>query len=78
MGILSRIPSLSQPPQPAMPPPQPTDAQQMESQIDSMYGYQTPEQKASDDSFMAKFVKYLLQLKKAQMDRYQVQQRQVI
>jgi hypothetical protein len=63
----------------ALPPAQPqSNAEQMEQQIDGIYGYDNKPPNPEDESAMAKFMKYLIALRRSQMSRSQTQYRQMV
>lgn len=64
----------------ALPPAQPqSNAEEMEKQIDGIYGYDPNKPpNPEDESAMAKFMRYLVALRRSQMARSQTQARQMI
>jgi hypothetical protein len=75
MGIFGNIQGQTA----ALPSAQPSDKEQMENQIDNLYGYDpTKPQNPEDESAMSKFMRYLIALRRSQMARSQTQYRQMV
>lgn len=75
MGIFGNNPGQTT----ALSPQQPNEREQMEQNIDSIYGYDpTKPQNPEDESAMSKFMKYLIALRRSQMARSQQQYRQMV